>query len=95
MSEVLAAATIKEGKLDTYTPNVKWENNILSFEIPEKYKGKFVPMVSHCHNVPYVTSTHWIKQIGQEYIVVMQSAQDTSGRVFPPTDFTAVIVSTI
>jgi hypothetical protein len=89
---VLAAAQVTAGQLGPHTSNVKWENNILSFEIAEKYKGNFVPVVSHCHNVPYITSSHWIKQIGPEYIVVMQSAQDTSGRTYPPTDFTAVIV---
>ncbi|MER8885641.1 hypothetical protein NKL07_21310 [Mesorhizobium sp. C280B] len=95
MSVILASARIKEGQLAEHSANVKWENNVLSFEIAEKYKGHFVPIVSHCHNVPHVTSSYWIKQVGSEYIVVMQSAQDTSGRVFPPTDFTAVIVSTV
>src|SRR5262249_23542293 len=89
---VLAGAQVTGGQLGPHTSNVKWENNILSFEIAEKYKGNFVPVVSHCHNVPYITSSHWIKQIGPEYIVVMQSTQDTSGRTYPPTDFTVVIV---
>ncbi len=95
MSVVLAAARIREGQLAEHTANVSWENNKLSFEIAGKYKGNFVPVVSHCHNVAYVTSSYWIKEIGPEYITVMQSAQDTSGRVYPPTDFTAIIVSTI
>ncbi|TJV70739.1 MAG: hypothetical protein E5X76_18255 [Mesorhizobium sp.] len=92
---ILAAARIKEGQLIDGTANVRWQDNILSFEIEEKYKGHFVPVISLCHNVPYITQSYWIKQIGPEWISVMQSAQDTSGRVFPPTDFTAIIVSTI
>ncbi|MER8582731.1 hypothetical protein NKG95_29190 [Mesorhizobium sp. M1423] len=96
MSVILASARIKEGNLAEHSKNVtSWKDSILSFEIDEKYKGNFVPVISHCHNVPYITSSYWIKQVGPEYIVVMQGAQDTSGRVFPPTDFTAVIVSTI
>lgn len=96
MATILAAARIEGGQLDRSrsTRNVRWENNILSFEIDERDKNSFVPMISHCVNRPYITSTHWIKQIGPEYIVVMQSAQDTSGRVYPPTDFTAVIIGT-
>lgn len=96
MASILAAAHVEGGCLDKArsTGNVRWENGILSFEIDERDKNSYVPIITHCVNRPYITSSHWIKQIGPEYIVVMQSAQDTSGRVYPPTDFTAVIVGT-
>ncbi|CAN7580896.1 MULTISPECIES: hypothetical protein [Rhizobium] len=95
MSVVLAAARVKDGQLAEHTANVTWENDKLSFEIDGKYKNNFVPVVSHCRHSAYVTSSYWIKEVGPEYITVEQSAQDTSGRVFPPTNFTAIIVSTI
>ena len=53
---ILAAARIEAGKLREHTQNITaWQDNKLSFEIENKYKDHFVPIVSHCHNVSYVT----------------------------------------
>jgi hypothetical protein len=70
---------------------VTWQNGILSFSNPNKVT--FIPIISNCEDAPYITTTHWIKQIGPDYIVVERKALDTGNRTYPPTDFTAVIVS--
>src|SRR5207248_2668784 len=73
---ILAAARIEAGKLREHTQNITaWQDNKLSFEIENKYKDHFVPIVSHCHNVSYVTSSYWIKEIGPEYITVIRCSR--------------------
>ena len=57
MPTILATAQIIGGALGPHSRNVQWKNDILSFEIEERYKGNFVPIISHCVNRPYVTST--------------------------------------
>jgi hypothetical protein len=95
MPNILAAATVVGGQLDPANSShgvaFNQATGILSFPNPNNLK--FVPLISDTHAVAYITSTCWIKEIGPANIVVWQSALDTSGRTWPPTDFTAVIVS--
>jgi hypothetical protein len=93
MSEVLAAARIENGKLIAKTGNITaWQNNTLSFSNPGN--KVFVPVVSDCDSAPFITNTHWIQDVGPDFIVVKLKAMDTGDRVYNATNFTAIIVST-
>jgi hypothetical protein len=97
MPNILAVAQVKAAQLvaENSSPHVSFNQatGILSFSNDRRLK--FVPVISDSHEGPYITNTHWIKEIGPANIVVMQHALDTGGadRTFPPTDFTAIIVS--
>jgi hypothetical protein len=75
MAYILAAAQVKQGALYSSSADVTWANGKLSFPNPERLK--FVPVISDSQDAPYITATHWIRQIGPDYIVVLLKALDT------------------
>jgi hypothetical protein len=91
MPRIIAAAQVKNGLIETASAGVTYENEILHFPNPGHLK--FVPVISDCEDKRYITETHWIQQLGPDYVHVRRKPNDTSDRTSAGTDFTVVVVS--
>src|SRR3974390_1514370 len=92
-----AVATVSNGSIvaNRTSPNVTYDKNtgVLDFPNPPPGQNITASVSNFDDGSPYITTTHWIKDIGPHHIVVMQSALDTGGRTWVGRDFTAIIVS--
>ena len=90
---ILAVLRVKDGKLYSATTGTKFDPTTGTVFFPNSKKTAFVPLITNSREAALLTGTHWIARIdAPDRFVVKGSAQDTSGRTFPASDFTAVVV---
>jgi hypothetical protein len=93
-SRILASASIVDGQLISITDGATMDLNTgrLAFSNPSGLR--FVPITSAYRQMgqAYTTRSCYTREIGQNYIVLKESALDTSGRVFPAGNCSVTIV---
>jgi hypothetical protein len=83
--QVLAAATVQDGRIVTASPGLNFDapTGLITFPNPSNVTA--IPVVSYIsENAAYSTESVFIKEYGQTSVTVWQGAQDTSGRNHPP-----------
>lgn len=90
---VLAMIEVKKSKLTSATPGVAFDPGTGLVSFPNPKSLQFLPVVSDANEDPYITQTHWIRQIlGPDKFIVRAKAMDTGDRTWPPHDFVAVVI---
>lgn len=91
---IIALIQVKHGTLQpTSSPKTSFDQSSGVVSFPNPRGLTFLPIISDANDAEYITSRDYIKSIiPPDKFVVRLNATDTSGRTFPPDNFTAVIV---
>lgn len=91
---VIGAATIKDGQIQSISSGLTVDVNSgrVSFQNPNHLH--FVPVISAISpNGVYLTESCYVRSLGEDFVILWQGAQDTSGRNGHPINCTITLVA--